>query len=31
MKKRLSTGWIVFLIADFAICVALVLAILNKG
>lgn len=30
MKKRLSTGWILFLIADFALVVTMVIVILNK-
>jgi hypothetical protein len=28
--KKLSPGWILFLVLDFAICVALVIAILQK-
>ena len=31
MKARISRGLILFLIADFALVVAIVIAVLNKG
>ena len=29
--KKLSPGWILFIIADAALCVAIILVVLNKG
>ena len=31
MKQRISRGLVLFLIADFALVVAIVIAVLNKG
>ena len=31
MKPRISRGLVLFLIADFALVVAIVVAVLNKG
>ncbi len=31
MKKRISTGMVLFLIADTALVIALIAVILNKG
>lgn len=28
--KKLSPGWVLFLVVDFALCVAIVLVVLNK-
>lgn len=30
MTQRLSRGWIIFLVLDFLLCVAIVLVVLNK-